>query len=129
MVGLGYFPLAPTFNALISAFCRQGKVSNALKLIDDMVARGCILDIASYNPLVRALCKKGDFQKALGLFTQMVEKGVVPDYYSRTHYFFVCATSLENGSSNLTKVSRSTGSTRLKKGKGHDVTQNNLQTI
>jgi len=82
MVHLGYFPIARTFNALINGFCRQGKVSSVLKLMDDMIGRGCILDITSYNPFIDALCRKGNFHKALELLSHMLQMGITPDYSS-----------------------------------------------
>ena len=68
MVGHGYYPLAPTFNALISGFCRQGMVSSALKLIDDMVVRGCKLDIGSIIPWLMLCVGRGIFKRLLGSF-------------------------------------------------------------
>jgi pentatricopeptide repeat protein len=80
MVFLGYFPVASTFNALISGFCRLGKDGSALKLLEDMVGRGCVPDTGSYSPLIDALCRKKSFQKAASLLLQMVENGITPDY-------------------------------------------------
>ncbi|KAI5588285.1 hypothetical protein POPTR_005G102400v4 [Populus trichocarpa] len=78
----GGIPSALVYDCLIHGFCQEGlgKDGSALKLLEDMVGRGCVPDTGSYSPLIDALCRKKSFQKAASLLLQMVENGITPDY-------------------------------------------------
>ncbi|KFK40136.1 hypothetical protein AALP_AA3G335400 [Arabis alpina] len=79
MVTKGYLPRSSTFNAVITGFCKQDRVTSGIKFVEDMAERGCVPDGESYNPLLEELCSKGDFQNAWLLFSRMVERSIVPD--------------------------------------------------
>ncbi|KAF9682116.1 hypothetical protein SADUNF_Sadunf05G0074800 [Salix dunnii] len=78
----GGVPSALVYDCLIHGFCQEGrgKDGSALKLLEDMVGRGCEPDTGSYRPLIDALCRKRSFEKAASLLLQMVENGITPDY-------------------------------------------------
>ncbi|KAH6804191.1 hypothetical protein C2S51_032438 [Perilla frutescens var. frutescens] len=80
MIGRMYFPVASTFNALISGFYRQAKPRIAVRLMEDLNMRGCLPDSESYGVVVDAFCSQGDFQQVLMLYMQMMEKGIAPSH-------------------------------------------------
>lgn len=72
-------PDACSFNILIKALCRLGKVDAAYSLLSEMNKQGCPANEITYGTLMDHLCKEGKAQEALDLFENMTKDGCHPD--------------------------------------------------
>ncbi|XP_010097253.2 pentatricopeptide repeat-containing protein At1g52640, mitochondrial [Morus notabilis] len=75
----GFEPSVKTFSILIRGWGDLGDASHARELFDEMLQRGCFLDVLAYNSYLEALCKGGSADEAYEIFRGMKEKGVSPD--------------------------------------------------
>nr|CAD1840572.1 unnamed protein product [Ananas comosus var. bracteatus] len=73
----GFKPDTCTFNTLIAAHCKMGKIDDALKVFDRMLELRVKRDSASYSTVMRALCESGEFRRAEGLVDELLEKEVL----------------------------------------------------
>ncbi|XP_031263262.1 pentatricopeptide repeat-containing protein At1g12620-like [Pistacia vera] len=78
-----------TCNTLIGGLCKAGKISIAIKLLEEMVNGNkesgviCRPDVVAYRTIIGGLCKAGLVEKARQLFLEhMIQMGVVPDIYT-----------------------------------------------
>ncbi|XBJ18687.1 hypothetical protein VPH35_009797 [Triticum aestivum] len=84
-----------TFNTLITAHARVGRVAGARSLFDEMLARNAV----SWSAMVNGYVQAGDGMEALGVFSQMQAKGVLPDDMVLVWMLAACARlgALEQG--------------------------------
>ncbi|CAM8881679.1 unnamed protein product [Rhodiola kirilowii] len=68
-----------SYTILIRGFGDIGDCKNARKLFDEMIERGCAVDVPAYNSLFEAMCKGGEMGEAYKLLTEMGSKGLEPD--------------------------------------------------
>ncbi|KAK1303689.1 Pentatricopeptide repeat-containing protein [Acorus calamus] len=73
----GFRPNACTFNMLMTANCKMGKVEVALAMFDRMKELEVEPDSASYGLLIPNLCQVGDFETAERLFDELHESRVL----------------------------------------------------
>ncbi|OEL38198.1 Pentatricopeptide repeat-containing protein [Dichanthelium oligosanthes] len=66
---------AASFNTLITAYARAGRVVDARKLFDEMPARNAV----SWSAMVNGYVQAGDGREALEMFARMQAEGVCPD--------------------------------------------------
>ncbi|CAO2206307.1 unnamed protein product [Urochloa humidicola] len=66
---------AASFNTLITAYARAGRVADARKLFDEMPARSAV----SWSAMVNGYVQAGDGREALEMFARMQAEGVCPD--------------------------------------------------
>jgi len=59
MVETGCRPNVVTFNTLMNSLCREGRVLEALALVDRMVEEGHQPNAVTYGTIVNGLCKIG----------------------------------------------------------------------
>lgn len=78
----GFDPNAKTYSILIRGWGDVGDANEARKVFDEMVERGCPLDVLAYNSYLEALCKGGNVDEAYEIFQGMVPKGVDPDAWT-----------------------------------------------
>ncbi|KAH0784562.1 hypothetical protein KY290_004160 [Solanum tuberosum] len=75
---LGLVPDIQTFNSLIDAYCKEGKLESAVKVWVEMKSSGIMPNSITCNILVKGLCEVGDIEKAMDLLTDVVSIGFRP---------------------------------------------------
>lgn len=81
-VKLGFEPTAKTYSILIKGWGDIGRSSEARKVFDEMLQRGCSVDVLAYNSFLEALCKGRNVDEASKVFQDMCSKGIQPDAFS-----------------------------------------------
>lgn len=82
-------PTVKTYSILVRGWGYVGESKEAQKVFDEMLVRGCGVDVHAYNSILEALCKGGNVEEAYRLFRDMRGKGVEPDAF--TYSIFVHA--------------------------------------
>ncbi|KAG8379853.1 hypothetical protein BUALT_Bualt07G0132600 [Buddleja alternifolia] len=75
-------PTVKTYSILMKGWGDIGECVEAQKLFDEMLERGCAVDLLAWNSVLDALCKGGKVDEAYELFRGMRGKGLEPDAYS-----------------------------------------------
>jgi pentatricopeptide repeat protein len=70
------------YNALISGFCRAGRIDKALAMVSFMSRTGCKPDLVTYNVLLNYCCNEFMFEEAVKLLKKMECSAIEPDVYS-----------------------------------------------
>ncbi|KAH0866329.1 LOW QUALITY PROTEIN: hypothetical protein HID58_083540 [Brassica napus] len=73
---LGYEPNTVTFNTLLNGLCLEGRVFEAVELVDCMVLSQHVPDLITLNTLVNGLCLQDGLSEAMSLIDRMVDSGV-----------------------------------------------------
>ncbi|KAK3424418.1 hypothetical protein EUGRSUZ_F01187 [Eucalyptus grandis] len=68
-----------TYSVLVGALCKQGRMEEAVNLLEEMKDKGLDLDVRHYTTLIDGYCLQRDFDHALNLLKQMIEEGIQPD--------------------------------------------------
>lgn len=63
---------------MVKGLCKEGKVEEGRKMIEDRWGRGCIPNVVFYNILIDGYVKKGDLVKAAALHKELNRKGFLP---------------------------------------------------
>ncbi|KAK2974387.1 hypothetical protein RJ640_021243 [Escallonia rubra] len=63
---------------VLRGLCKEGKVEEGRKLIEDRWGEGCIPNVVFYNTLIHGYFKKGDVERARALFKELQLKGFLP---------------------------------------------------
>ncbi|KAH7866071.1 hypothetical protein Vadar_015218 [Vaccinium darrowii] len=63
---------------VVRGLCKEGKVEEGRKMIEDRWGKGCIPNIVFYNTLIDGYCKKRDIEQAYALFKELKLKGFLP---------------------------------------------------
>ncbi|KAL8146416.1 hypothetical protein AgCh_004236 [Apium graveolens] len=74
----GLIPNSATFNTMITAYCRQGKVESALNLLSEMDKFGLSYNYVTYNTLVKGLCEASQIDEAMKFLSKMQDMGLRP---------------------------------------------------
>ncbi|XVE89115.1 hypothetical protein DITRI_Ditri19aG0124600 [Diplodiscus trichospermus] len=72
-------PSAKTYSILVRGWGDIGETCQARKVFDEMIQRGCSIDVIAYNSLLEALCKGGNVEDAYKMFVEMGSNGIEPD--------------------------------------------------
>ncbi|KMT00684.1 hypothetical protein BVRB_9g219730 [Beta vulgaris subsp. vulgaris] len=72
-------PSVKSYTILIRGLGDIGDSGEARKVFDEMLERGCVVDVPAYNSLLEALCNGGDLDEAYAMFRDMGSKGLAPD--------------------------------------------------
>ncbi|GKV35822.1 hypothetical protein SLEP1_g44033 [Rubroshorea leprosula] len=72
-------PSAKSYSILMRGWGDIGEPSKAQKVFDEMLQRGCSVDVPAYNSLLEALCKGRNVDEAYNIFKEMGSKGIEPD--------------------------------------------------
>ena len=70
---LGYEPNTITFNTLLNGLCLEGRVFEAVELVDCMVLSQHVPDLITLNTLVNGLCLQDGLSEAMSLIDRMVD--------------------------------------------------------
>ncbi|CAA2989830.1 pentatricopeptide repeat-containing At1g52640, mitochondrial [Olea europaea subsp. europaea] len=91
----GHFTLTvKTYSILIRGWGEIGESSNAQRLFDEMLERGCGVDLLAWNSMLDSLCRGQKINEAYELFRGMRHKGLEPDAY--TYSIFIRASCEAN---------------------------------
>ncbi|XP_068340361.1 pentatricopeptide repeat-containing protein At1g62930, chloroplastic-like [Pyrus communis] len=71
----GLTPDAYSYDPLVSAFCKEGRLDLVIEFLDYMILDSCLPDIVNYTMILAALCKSGKAYQALQLFENLGEVG------------------------------------------------------
>ncbi|KAI3778581.1 hypothetical protein L2E82_07960 [Cichorium intybus] len=82
-------PTVKTYSILVRGWGFIGESSEAQKVFDEMLVRGCSVDVHAYNSILESLCKGGNVDEAHKLFREMRSKGLEPDAF--TYAIFIHA--------------------------------------
>ncbi|PSS17865.1 Pentatricopeptide repeat-containing protein [Actinidia chinensis var. chinensis] len=93
-IKLEFVPSAKTYRILMNGWGRIGESDEARKVFDEMLERGCSVDLLAYNTMLLSLCKGGNVDEAYRLFREMRPKGLKPDAF--TYSIFIRASSHAN---------------------------------
>ncbi|CAI0455398.1 unnamed protein product [Linum tenue] len=72
-------PTVKTYSILVRGWGDNGDMESARKVFDEMLQRGCAVDVPAYNSLLEALCKGGSVNEAYNMFREMGSRGIQPD--------------------------------------------------
>lgn len=81
-VKMDFSPSAKTYSILIRGWGEIGESGIARKLFDEMLERGCTIDLLAYNSVLESLCKGGNLDEAYNLFKEIRSKGLQPDAFT-----------------------------------------------
>lgn len=87
-------PSVKTYSILVRGWGYIGESSEAHKVFDEMLVRGCCVDVHAYNSILESMCKGGDVNGAYKLFRDMRPKGLEPDAF--TYSIFIHASCNAN---------------------------------
>ncbi|KAH1236608.1 Pentatricopeptide repeat-containing protein [Glycine max] len=73
----------PDFDHLLSVLCEKEKTIAALKLLDFVLERDCIIDFSIYDKVLDALLAAGKTLNAYSILCKILEKGGSTDWSSR----------------------------------------------
>ncbi|KAL4366762.1 hypothetical protein GQ457_05G033550 [Hibiscus cannabinus] len=72
-------PGVKSYSILVRGWGDIGEASKARKVFDEMVQRGCSIDVLAYNSLLEALCKGGCVDEAYKMLREIGSSGIEPD--------------------------------------------------
>lgn len=81
-VKVEFSPTVKSYTILIRGWDEVGDLVEARKVFDEMIQRGCTVDVPAYNSLLEALCNGGDFDEAYSMFREMASRGLDPDAFT-----------------------------------------------
>ncbi|KAJ4879509.1 putative pentatricopeptide repeat-containing protein [Raphanus sativus] len=72
----------PVYGVLIDGYCRSGKVSDAVRVHDEMLRKGVRTNETICNSLINGYCKAGRLVAAERMLMRMKEWSLKPDHYT-----------------------------------------------
>lgn len=89
-----FTPTVKTYSILMRGWGDIGEADKSRKLFDEMLVRGCVVDMPAYNSVLESLCKGGKVDEAYKLFQEIRSKGLEPDSF--TYSIFIHASCEAN---------------------------------
>ncbi|OVA07798.1 Pentatricopeptide repeat [Macleaya cordata] len=77
-----FVPSPKTYSILMTGWGDLRDSTEARKLFDEMLERGCSIDIVAYNTLLESLCRGGKPDEAYKLFREMGSHNLTPDAFT-----------------------------------------------
>lgn len=84
-----FSPTVKTYSILVRGWGYIGDSNEARRVFDEMLVRGCSVDVHAYNSVLESLCKDGNVGEAYKMFQNMRSKGLEPDAF--TYSIFIIA--------------------------------------
>ncbi|XWS42824.1 hypothetical protein CRYUN_Cryun16bG0047500 [Craigia yunnanensis] len=84
-----------THTTLISAYCKQEALEEALSLYEEMVVNGILPDAVTYSSIINSLCKHGKLAEAKVLLREMEKMGNSMDAFTLQSLMFVCGIAFD----------------------------------
>ena len=75
-------PDAYTYTILIRMSGKAGNTTKFLSLLEEMVSKGCILNLIAYNTVIEALGKNKMVDKVIFMLSKMIESGCQPNEFT-----------------------------------------------
>ncbi|PON63948.1 Pentatricopeptide repeat [Parasponia andersonii] len=72
-------PSVDCFNPIIHSLYRDGRMDEALNLLQDIMKLGVVPSVLTYTSLVHGLCKYGRWEEAKRFLIDMLRNGISPD--------------------------------------------------
>lgn len=79
MKEMDWIPSEYTFTSVICACVKQRNLVQALKVKDEMINNGIVMNLVAATSLMKGYCLNGDLVSALYLFDKIVENGLTPN--------------------------------------------------
>ncbi|CAO2830270.1 unnamed protein product [Amaranthus hypochondriacus] len=80
MDAVGLIPDMISYNHLLTSYCRNGRMDEAMKLYKDLEANGYKMKAATFRILISYLCINGDFDMGYAVFKRSVFHNKIPDF-------------------------------------------------
>ncbi|KNA06377.1 hypothetical protein SOVF_181600 [Spinacia oleracea] len=80
MAAVGLRPDTISYNYLLTSYCRNERIDEAMKLYQELEASGFKPKAATFRTLVHYLCKNGDFGTGYDVFKRSVFHNKIPDF-------------------------------------------------
>ncbi|KAI3710993.1 hypothetical protein L2E82_40794 [Cichorium intybus] len=77
-----YKPNVLTYTAMITGYCKEGKVNRAEMLLTRMQEQGLVPNENTYTTLINGHCKNGNLDRAFELINEMKKEGLPPNMYT-----------------------------------------------
>ncbi|KAF2316754.1 hypothetical protein GH714_042095 [Hevea brasiliensis] len=78
----GFVPEAPTYNAVVGAYCWSMRMDDTYRMVDDEkmwdCEEGCEPTVSTYEIIVRMFCNMDRVDRAINIWDQMKAKGILP---------------------------------------------------
>ncbi|KAG6404426.1 hypothetical protein SASPL_136673 [Salvia splendens] len=78
-IDMRLIPDSYSFESMVVAYCRAGRVSDADRWLSEMLSRGFLVDKATCSLILNMLRANGRVNRALWVFNKMVEIGLKPN--------------------------------------------------
>ncbi|KAF5191288.1 Pentatricopeptide repeat-containing protein [Thalictrum thalictroides] len=101
-VKFDFAPSPKSYTILIRGWGEVGDAVEARKLFDEILQRGCSVDLIAFNTLLESLCRGGKTDEAYKLFKEMGLYGLKPD--GSTYSVFIRASCEVNDVHSAVKV-------------------------
>lgn len=72
-------PNSITYSSLIYGLCKEGKISEAVQILDRMKIQDLKPDAVLYSKVIDGFCEIGKFQEAANFLDEMVLAGITPN--------------------------------------------------
>ncbi|XP_041994130.1 pentatricopeptide repeat-containing protein At2g17525, mitochondrial-like [Salvia splendens] len=77
--GNGFVPDVVALTKLMEILCKEGRISEAVEVMERVEAKGGTHDVVVYNTLAKGFVKAGNVRGGCGLIRQMEVKGCLPN--------------------------------------------------
>nr|CAD1828589.1 unnamed protein product [Ananas comosus var. bracteatus] len=98
----GVVPDSLTYNTILNAYCKEGRVRDAARLLGGMVSTSSSRDVVAYTTLISGLCNQQRIQDAMVYLLKMLYEGICPNV--ATWNVLVRGVFVELGVSGLDKI-------------------------
>ncbi|KAL8155295.1 pentatricopeptide repeat-containing protein At3g56030, mitochondrial-like [Apium graveolens] len=85
MRGMKVFPDVTSYNYVLTAYCCDGRLEEAVKVVDEMDENGIVYDSRTYDALLLGACKAKRVDGGLVLLRRMVDEGMSTLYSTHIH--------------------------------------------
>jgi len=75
-------PDAYTYTILIRMSGKAGKTTKFVSFLEEMVSKGCVLNLIAYNTVIEALGKNKMVDKAIFMLSKMIESDCQPNQFT-----------------------------------------------
>lgn len=91
MVSHGHTANTTTYNALISAYSKAGRLEKVMETFQEMTSAGCERSVITYSAMISACEKAGQWQLSLDLFQEMQQERCTPNVITYNSLITACA--------------------------------------
>ncbi|XP_047259185.1 pentatricopeptide repeat-containing protein At1g71060, mitochondrial-like, partial [Capsicum annuum] len=74
----GCEPTISTYEIMVRMFCNEDRIDMALRVWDQMKAKGVLPGMDSFSTLINSFCRENRLEDACGYFQEMLDMGMRP---------------------------------------------------